>query len=84
MRTVTLNIENQKVYHALVPFLKSIGISIVNENSDDKKTTTAEQSLTVHKLLNSQIVGLWKDRQDINDSASFARNIRNESQNRKR
>ena len=37
--------------------------------------------LSAQNLLKSKIVGLWKDRQ-INDSAVFARKLREEAQNR--
>ena len=38
-------------------------------------------SATAQNLLKSKIVGLWKDR-PIEDSAMFARELRNEAQNR--
>jgi hypothetical protein len=37
--------------------------------------------VTARNLLKSKIVGLWKD-QPIEDSAMFARELRNEAQNR--
>jgi len=37
--------------------------------------------VTARNLLKSKIVGLWKDR-PIEDSAMFARELRNEAQNR--
>ena len=38
--------------------------------------------LTSKKLLRSGLVGIWKDRTDITDSASHARRLRDEAQNR--
>ena len=38
--------------------------------------------LTANKLLNSDLIGLWQDRKDIKDSASFARQLREEAQQR--
>ncbi len=41
-------------------------------------------SLTAGQLLNSGLVGLWKDRTDIGDSVSFARYLREQAQRRNR
>lgn len=38
--------------------------------------------LTARKLLESGLVGMWKDRQDIGDSVIYARHLRVQSQNR--
>jgi hypothetical protein len=38
--------------------------------------------LTARQLLNSGLIGLWKDRQDITDSASYARQLREQAQRR--
>lgn len=35
-----------------------------------------ERELTARELLESGLVGLWADREDINDSLSFARRLR--------
>lgn len=40
--------------------------------------------LTAYQLLNSELVGLWKDRKDIGDSAIYARKLREEAQIRRR
>lgn len=40
--------------------------------------------LTAEKLLNSGIVGIWKDRKDIADSSVYARQLREQAQQRKR
>ncbi len=42
----------------------------------------ARPRLTARKLLNSSLIGLWKERQDIGDSASFARQLREQAQKR--
>lgn len=39
--------------------------------------------LTARRLLHSGIIGLWKDRQDIQDSALYARQLREQAQNSK-
>ena len=38
--------------------------------------------LTAQKLLNSGLIGLWKDRTDIIDSAAYARQLREQAQRR--
>jgi hypothetical protein len=53
------------------------------------KTATARvrppaQELTARDLLQSGLVGLWADRDDIDDSLSFARQIRQEAEHRRR
>jgi hypothetical protein len=39
--------------------------------------------LTAHRLLDSGLVGLWKDREDIGDSAAYARQLREQAQKRR-
>lgn len=39
--------------------------------------------LTARALLNSGLIGLWKNRRDIKDSANFARKIREKAQRRR-
>ena len=47
---------------------------------------TSEKSkrprLTAKQLLDSGLIGLWQDRQDISDSVSFARELREKAQQR--
>lgn len=38
--------------------------------------------LPADALVSSKIVGLWKDRKDINDTLGFARALRDQAQNR--
>ena len=37
---------------------------------------------TARRLLRSDLIGLWKDRQDIEDSAAYARQLREQAQRR--
>lgn len=39
--------------------------------------------LTVRALLESGLIGMWKDRDDIGDSAEFARRLREQAQRRR-
>jgi hypothetical protein len=38
--------------------------------------------LTVRRLRQSGLIGLWKDREDIQDSAAYARQLREQAQRR--
>ena len=38
--------------------------------------------MTARQLLNSGLIGLWKERQDIVDSADYARQLREQAQRR--
>ena len=40
--------------------------------------------LTAKELRHSELIGLWKDRQDIEDSISYARQLREQAQKRQR
>lgn len=44
--------------------------------------TSPQPRMTARQLLQSGLIGLWKDRQDITDSASYARQLREEAQRR--
>ena len=42
----------------------------------------AKRRMTAHDLLNSELIGLWKERSDIVDGATYARQLRNQAQTR--
>ena len=44
----------------------------------------ARVPLTARQLLHSGLVGLWKDRSDIDDSPAYARQLREQAQRRSR
>lgn len=44
---------------------------------------TGEQRLTVRQLKLSGIIGIWKDRADIEDGAEYARRLREQAQKRR-
>ena len=44
--------------------------------------TTPRSQLTVRQLRESGLIGLWKDRYDIRDSAACARRLREQAQKR--
>ena len=41
------------------------------------------QPLTAADVLQSELVGLWADRSDIDDSATFARQLRHQAEHRR-
>ncbi len=50
---------------------------------DPPPTTPSRPRLTARQLLHSELIGLWDDRSDIEDSAAFARQLREQAQNRR-
>ncbi len=64
-----------------MPFKKGQSVEMIilvekPDNAEEKKYGTAGD------LLKSEIVGMWKDREDITDSSSFALRLRQQAQNR--
>ncbi len=47
-----------------------------------RPTTTPQKRLTVGHLRRSGLLGLWQDRDDIDDSALYARRLREQVQQR--
>ena len=45
---------------------------------------SGRRSLTARQLRRSGLIGLWKDRADINDSAAYARQLREQAQRRRK
>jgi hypothetical protein len=50
----------------------------------DGGSSTHSQELTARALLQSELVGLWEDRDDISDSLTFARQLRRRAEHRRR
>lgn len=42
-----------------------------------------DECLTARELLDSGLAGIWKDRTDISDSATYARQLREQAQRRR-
>jgi hypothetical protein len=49
----------------------------------ESSTLAGKPRLTARQLLNSGLIGLWKDRKDIKDSKAYARQLREEAQRRR-
>jgi hypothetical protein len=49
------------------------------ENGSKKTDATPLKAMTGSELLESELVGIWADREDIANSADFARELRQEA-----
>lgn len=49
-----------------------------------KTKPKSRKKLTARQLLNSGLIGMWKDRNDIPDSVEYARRLREQAQRRQR
>lgn len=61
-----------------LPFKKGQQVDLLIAPS----VTYRRPRLTARELLNSGLIGLWKDRDDIEDSAAYARQLREQAQRR--
>lgn len=52
--------------------------------TSNTKATTSKKQLTARQLLHSNLMGMWKDRTDITDSAEYAHQLREQAQRRPR
>ena len=49
----------------------------------EPSTAPGRSPLTARQLLHSGLIGLWRDREDIQDSADYARRLREQAQRRR-
>ena len=65
-----------------LPYRKGqkIEVLLFSESSD----ADVSPFLRADRLLHSELVGLWKDRQDLPESTEYARQLRRQAQSRKR
>jgi hypothetical protein len=59
---------------------QQVEVILLAENTDKG----AVAFLTAQGLLDSEIVGIWRDRADIDDSLDYARQLREQAQRRER
>lgn len=59
-------------------------IGYLKEQARRGRSSPGTSELTARGLLESRIVGLWADREDIDDSLLYARRLRHEAENRRR
>ena len=63
-----------------IPYKKGQVVEIIVLSQSMR--TTQRSHLTVRQLRQSGLIGLWKDRYDIRDSADYARQLRKQAQKR--
>ena len=73
--------KDGELYADGLPYKKGEIINVVLLNESNKETNN-KKYLTANDLLNSNLIGLWKNRKDITNSKNFARKLRNKSQRR--
>jgi hypothetical protein len=59
-------------------------IGFLKERASREPAESGSKPLTARTLLQSEVVGLWADREDIDDSLDFARRLRQEAERRRR
>jgi len=59
-------------------------IGYLKHRASLERVQPSSQELTARDLLQSKLVGLWADRDDIGDSLSFARQLRYQAEHRQR
>ncbi len=72
--------EDGKVVITGLPYKKGQAIEIIL--LFQTRRIAPRSRLTVRQLRQSGLIGLWKDRNDIQDSAVYARQLREEAQKR--
>jgi hypothetical protein len=72
--------QDGEIHVANLPLKKGqhIEVILLAENTSDSPT----EFLTAQGLLESEIVGMWRDRSDIADSPDYARQLREQAQRR--
>jgi hypothetical protein len=55
---------------------------VIIEKADEPAAVTKPVGITGTQLAESEIVGMWADREDITDSAEFARQLRQRASRR--
>ena len=65
-----------------LPYKKgqSVEVILLSESPDESE----KRPLTASQLLHSGLIGLWQDREEIEDSATYARQLREQTQRRRR
>jgi hypothetical protein len=72
--------EDGKVLITGLPYKKGQSVEIILLPQPSK--TALRSRLTVRQLRESSLIGLWKDRDDIGDSVAYARQLREQAQQR--
>ena len=65
-----------------LPFKKGAMVEVI-VLPQAERSTKRRSRLTVGQLRRSDLIGLWEDRDDIEDSGAYARRLRERTQNRR-
>lgn len=63
-----------------LPFKKGQHIELIL--LAEPSSSSGRPILTARQLVHSGLIGIWKDREEMDDSTTYARRIREEAQNR--
>ncbi len=74
--------KDGEIFLAGLPYKKGQSVEMIL--MVDPSVKPNHSRLTAHQLLHSELIGLWEDRSDIQDSATFARQLREQAQHRQR
>ncbi len=72
--------EDGEVLITGLPYRKGQAVEIIL--LPQQSNVAVRSRLTVGQLRQSDLIGLWKDRDDIEDSVAYARQLREEAQQR--
>ncbi len=84
------NVTQEEVLKELSDFEPSrwsevlVFISTLKDKESRDQTLPEARELTARDLLYSAIVGMWMDRDDIDDSRDYAHQLRREAEHRRR
>ncbi len=74
--------KDSEIHLTNLPYKKGQQVEIIVQ--PEPTEGEGRRPLTARQLLNSGLIGLWKDRTDIKDSAAYARMLREKAQRRER
>ena len=84
-QTITIPADgNIEIHLATLSPGAKVEVIILVEEPLQTKASRLPKKMTANDLLNSGLVGLWADRQDLADSSEFARQLRKSAENRER
>ena len=63
-----------------LPYTEGQHIELILLTQDS--ATSEKVRMTAEQLLNSELIGLWKNREDIADSGAYARQLREQAEKR--
>ncbi|MCI0692572.1 hypothetical protein L0337_11285 [candidate division KSB1 bacterium] len=70
--------KDGEIFLAGLPYKKGQFVEMILLS--DGSTTLNRSRLTARQLLQSDLIGLWEDRDEIEDSSAYARQLREEAQ----